>query len=109
MMKLIVATVQDQDAEAATGNLTAKGYRVTRIGSTGGFLRQGNTTLLVGVDEENVEPVVEILRGSSQRRLRYMPMATGTTPNGMTLYNYIEVEVGGATIFILDVDHFEQA
>jgi uncharacterized protein YaaQ len=50
-MKLIVATIQDQDADAATSNLTNRGYRVTRIGSTGGFLRQGNTTLLVGVED----------------------------------------------------------
>lgn len=107
-MKLIVATIQDQDADAATSNLTNKGYRITRVGSTGGFLRQGNTTLLVGVEDNRVEAVIDILSKSSQRRMRYMPMATGTTPNGMTLYNYIEVEVGGATIFVMDVDHFEQ-
>ena len=49
-MKLIVSTIQDQDAETTAHNLTEKGYRFTRIGSTGSFLRQGNTTLLVGVD-----------------------------------------------------------
>lgn len=107
-MKLILATIQDQDADLATTSLTNKGYRVTRIGSTGGFLRQGNTTLLTGVEDTSVEAVIEILSASSQRRLRYMPLATGTTPNGMTLYNYIEVEVGGATIFVLDIEHFEQ-
>lgn len=107
-MKLIVATIQDQDAEYVVGKLTENSYRVTQIGSTGGFLRQGNTTVLIGVQDAQVEKVVEILRTSSQRRMRYMPMATGTTPNGMTLYNYIEVEVGGATLFVLDVDHFEQ-
>ncbi len=107
-MKLIIANVQDADADTATSNLTGKGYRVTRIGSTGGFLRQGNTTLLVGVEDHQVEAVVQILESSCQRRMRYVPMATGTTPNGMNLYNYIEVEVGGATIFVLNVDHFEQ-
>jgi uncharacterized protein YaaQ len=107
-MKLIVATVQDQDSDYVVSKLTEKGYRVTQVGSTGGFLRQGNTTLLVGVEDAHVESVVSLLTASSQRRMRYMPMATGTTPNGMTLYNYVEVEVGGATIFVLDVEHFEQ-
>jgi uncharacterized protein YaaQ len=107
-MKLIIATVQDQDADFVVSRLMEAKYRVTRIGSTGGFLQQGNTTLLTGVEDRQVEHVVELLQQSSQRRMRYMPMATGTTPNGMTLYNYIEVEVGGATIFALDVDHFEQ-
>jgi uncharacterized protein YaaQ len=107
-MKLIIATVQDQDADFVVSRLTEAQYRITRIGSTGGFLQQGNTTLLTGVEDRQVEHVVELLQQSSQRRMRYMPMATGTTPNGMTLYNYIEVEVGGATIFVLDVDHFEQ-
>jgi len=107
-MKLIIATVQDQDADFVVSRLMEAKYRVTRMGSTGGFLQQGNTTLLTGVEARQVEHVVELLQQSSQRRMRYMPMATGTTPNGMTLYNYIEVEVGGATIFALDVDHFEQ-
>lgn len=107
-MKLIMATVQDQDADYVVSKLTEGGYRLTQIGSTGGFLRQGNTTILAGVDDSRVEDLIEVITTSSQRRMRYMPMATGTAPNGMTLYNYIEVEVGGATIFVLDVDHFEQ-
>ena len=107
-MKLIVATIQDQDADRVISNLTEQGYRVTRIGTTGGFLQQGNTTLLTGVDDSQVTPVVSILKTHSQRRTQYMPMATGAAPNGVALYNYVEVEVGGATVFILDVDHFEQ-
>jgi uncharacterized protein YaaQ len=107
-MKLIIATLQDQDTELAVSSLTAKNYRFTRIGSTGGFLRQGNTTLLIGVDDEQVLHVIDILKLSGERRVRYLPIATGTTPNGMTLYNHIEVEVGGATIFVLDVEKFEQ-
>ncbi len=108
-MKLVVATVQDQDADALIENLTNQGYRVTRIGTTGGFLQQGNTTLLIGVEDHQVNTVVGILKKLSHRRTQYMPMATGAVSNGAALYNnYIEVEVGGATIFILDIDHFEQ-
>jgi uncharacterized protein YaaQ len=107
-MKLIVATIQDQDAEAVVEALNKQGFRVTRIGTTGGFLGQGNTTLLAGVDEEKVEAAVDVFKQTSHRRRRYMPMATGAAPDGVALYNYIEVEVGGATIFILNVEHFEQ-
>ncbi len=107
-MKLIVATIQDQDADRVIGGLTEQKYRVTRVGSTGGFLQQGNTTLLIGVEDHQVAPVVKILDTFSHRRTQYMPMATGAAPNGVALYNYVEVEVGGATVFILDVDHFEQ-
>jgi uncharacterized protein YaaQ len=107
-MKLIVATIQDQDTDRVIGSLTEQGYRVTRIGTTGGFLQQGNTTLLVGVDDNQVSPVINILKVHSQRRTQYMPMATGAAPNGVALYNYVEVEVGGAVVFVLDVDHFEQ-
>lgn len=107
-MKLIVATIQDQDADRVIGSLTEHGYRVTRIGTTGGFLQQGNTTLLTGVDDNQISPVINLLKTHSQRRTQYMPMATGAAPNGVALYNYVEVEVGGAIVFILDVDHFEQ-
>src|SRR5262245_52565951 len=107
-MKLIVATVQDQDADRVVGALTEKSFRVTRVGSTGGFLQQGNTTLLVGVDASSVQPVMDILKKFSERRTRYMPMATGAAPNGVGIYSYVEVEVGGATVFVLDVSHFEQ-
>jgi uncharacterized protein YaaQ len=107
-MKLIIATVQDQDTDRVIAGLTDQSHRVTRVGSTGGFLRQGNITLLIGIDDRQVEPVMSILRNFSQRRTQYMPMATGAAPNGVAMYNYVEVEVGGATVFILDVDHFEQ-
>jgi uncharacterized protein YaaQ len=107
-MKLIIATIQDQDTERVIAGLTEQHYRVTRIGTTGGFLQQGNTTLLIGVDDSQVEPVVSVLKEFSQRRTQYMPMATGAAPNGVAMYSYVEVEVGGATVFILDVDLFEQ-
>jgi uncharacterized protein YaaQ len=107
-MKLLIATIQDQDTDRVIGGLTEQSYRVTRIGTTGGFLQQGNTTLLIGVDDSQVEPVMSILRNLSQRRTQYMPMATGAAPNGVAMYSYVEVEVGGATVFILDVDLFEQ-
>jgi uncharacterized protein YaaQ len=107
-LKLIVATLQDQDRDSVIEAATKQGFRVTRIGSTGGFLAQGNTTLLMGVDDHKVDAAVSVFKNNSQRRRRFIPMATGAAPDGVALYNYIEVEVGGATIFILNVEHFEQ-
>ena len=60
-MKLIVAIVQDQDAASLIEDLTEHEYRVTKLTSTGGFLKAGNTTLLIGVDEEDIQPVVDLV------------------------------------------------
>lgn len=104
-MKLILAIVQDEDAPATIQALVERAYRVTRIASTGGFLRQGNTTLLIGVEDHQVPEVVEILRRCCRTRTRYLPVAVEAT--GLLQSHMIEVEVGGATLFILDVERFE--
>lgn len=107
-MKLIVATIQDQDADRVVGELTTQHFGVTRIGSTGGFLQQGNTTLLLGVEDEQVDAIIKLLERDSQRRKKFLPIAGAASASGVPLYNYIEVEVGGATVFVLNVEHFEQ-
>ena len=61
-MKMIVVIVKDSDAEALTQALTANDFRVTRIASTGGFLRSGVVTLLIGVDDERVEAGIQVIR-----------------------------------------------
>ncbi|MCS7252105.1 MAG: cyclic-di-AMP receptor [Anaerolineae bacterium] len=104
-MKLILAIIQDEDAPATIQALVDRGYRVTRIASTGGFLRQGNTTLLIGVETVHVPEVMELLRRYSQTRTRYLPVAVEAT--GLLQAHMIEVEIGGATIFVLDVERFE--
>ncbi len=107
-MKLILATIQEQDSDRVIGALTTGKFGVTRIGSTGGFLREGNTTLLIGVEDTQVADVIALLQRTSQRRTRVLPVPIGATPNGNALYNYAEVTVGGAAMFVLDVDQFEQ-
>lgn len=107
-MKLILATIQDQDADVIVQALNAKKFRVTRIGSTGGFLHQGNTTLLSGVEDHEVDSVLATLGEHGHRRTQLIPSPMGAMPNGMAFYNYVEVPIGGATVFILDVEHFEQ-
>ncbi len=107
-MKLIIAIVQDRDADQVVSALTEYKLRVTRVGSTGGFLQQGNSTLLIGVETLQVNTAIEVLRQNCRRREIFVPLSIGATDQSFSLQNHAEVEVGGATIFILDVEHFEQ-
>ncbi len=107
-MKLVVSVVQDLDADSAIEALTGAGLRVTRVASTGGFFRQGNTTLLSGVDDAQVPELVRLLRQTCKRRSRMMPIAPHSAEHPMSVNAYVEVTVGGATLFVLEVEHFEQ-
>jgi len=103
-MKLIVAVVQDKDAPRFLGELVEKGFRATKLASTGGFLREGNTTILVGVEDEHVDAVMDIVRATCRSREQ---LVTPMTSSGGAVDAYvpypIEVVVGGATVFVLDV------
>ncbi len=106
-MKLVLAIVNDDDGQKVIDELGKNGFGVTKLCSTGGFLRSGNTTLLIGVDEEKVDDVVEIIKNKC--RSRKQVISSPMPPNGMGgvfLPYPVEVVVGGATIFILNVDTF---
>ncbi|CAB1130136.1 signal transduction receptor, cyclic di-AMP binding [Candidatus Hydrogenisulfobacillus filiaventi] len=99
-MKLVVAIVQDQDALAVLNALARQGLRATKLASTGGFLREGNTTVLVGVEEDAVDRVLDILRSTGSVRREPVPPAEGGSGEEA---RPAEVLVGGATVFVLDV------
>lgn len=103
-MKLIVAIVQDQDAASLIEDLTDHKYRVTKLTSTGGFLKAGNTTLLVGVEEEHIKPVVDLIEINCKTREITTSLLTVTMPGDTYIPYPLEVKVGGATVFILDVE-----
>ncbi|HZD58555.1 MAG TPA: cyclic-di-AMP receptor [Anaerolineales bacterium] len=87
-MKLILAVLPDEDSEPVSQALISEGFRVTRIASTGGFLRRGSTTMMIGVEDEKVDPAIDLIR-----------------------QNYaLKVETGlkRATLFVLNVDRFTQ-
>lgn len=107
-MKLILTIVQDQDTDATVQTLTDAGHRVTRVASTGGFFRVGNTTLLIGVSEDAVAPVVSLLKATCERRTRLIPAGPNIVESAAMMGAFVEVEVGGATVFVLNVEHFEQ-
>ncbi len=103
-MKLIVSIVQDQDAANLIEDLTEHKFRVTKLSSTGGFLKAGNTTLLIGVEDEEVDQVIEIIRRECKKREITTSLLTVTMPGDTYIPYPLEVKVGGATVFILDVD-----
>ena len=108
-MKLIIAIVQDEDASRLISTLMADGYRVTKLATTGGFLRSGNTTLLVGVEDDMLDNAMTIIEKVCKSRKQ---IATSPSPisgaTGVFVPYPIEVTVGGATIFVLDVEQFRK-
>lgn len=108
-MKLVVAVVQDKDSHKLLEALMQAGHRATKLASTGGFLREGNTTLLVGATDDKVDDVVGIIRRTCKAREQ---LVTPLSPMGGPADSYIpypvEVLVGGATVFVLNVERFEK-
>lgn len=108
-MKLVVAIVQGEDAGQTVAALSQAGISVTRLASSGGFLQQGNATLLIGVDAERVGQVIEIIRENCRERNRYLtPMPPMVEPGEFFMPYPVEVQVGGATVFVIDVERFEK-
>ena len=105
-MKLIIAIVQDQDMPSLIDDLTEKEFRVTKLASTGGFLKSGNTTLLIGVDDEKIDEVIKIIEENCKTREITTSLLTVSMPGDTYIPYPLEVKVGGATLFILDVEQF---
>ena len=72
-MKLIIAIVQDEDASRLVSNLMNEGYSVTKLATTGGFLRAGNTTLLLGVDEDRFDGAMKVIEKVCKSRKQIAP------------------------------------
>ena len=106
-MKLIIAIVNKDDASDVSQALTRARYSVTKLATTGGFLMAGNITLLIGTQEEKVDRAIEIIREHSRRRTEIVP-STATYGIGVSASKPLKVDIGGATIFVVDVDRFEK-
>jgi len=108
-LKLIIAVVQGEDAERTVAVLTDKGISSTRISSTGGFLQQGNVTLMIGLDDAQVADALRIIHENCHERSRYLSPVPPLAEPGEFLMAYpVEVQVGGATVFVVPVDSFEK-
>lgn len=106
-MKMIVAVVQDKDSNRLTDALAENEFKTTKLSSTGGFLREGSTTFMIGCDDEDVDDALNIIKKNCSQREQ---MVAPISPMGGNADSYIpkpvKVEVGGATVFILPVDSF---
>ena len=106
-MKLVISMVQDDDAADLVDAITEAGFRVTKLASTGGFLKSGNTTLMIGVEANKVQNVIDVVEDVCKTRKQIITTPTPITGNMDMYMSYpIEIEVGGATIFVVDVDQF---
>lgn len=103
-MKLIFAIVGKSDSHAVQDALTSSGFMVTKLATTGGFLKAGNVTFLIGVDNSKVDTAIDIIKRYCSKRTQSMP-DTGVYGDSFVP---IEVTVGGATIFVTDVERFEK-
>ena len=106
-MKMILGILNTEDAPVGIQHLNKAGYFVTRLTTSGGFLRASNATILVGVEDEKVQPVIDIIHQYSRSRKQLMP-TTSEAGIGFFPTMPVEVQVGGATIFVLDGNHFEK-
>jgi len=102
-MKLLFAIVQNDDQRSLTYALIERSISVTRIASTGGFLRGGNSTLMIGVEPDRLEETLQIIREQSSRRQVVTVPASGIPHNIDSAAMPMTVTVGGATVFVLDV------
>ena len=107
-MKLIIAVVQDKDSNRLSNALIGEGIRATKLASTGGFLRAGNTTFMIGIDDDRTNDVIKVIKANCKVRDQ---LVTPVSPMGGTTDSYIpfpvEVQVGGAAVFVLPVERFE--
>jgi uncharacterized protein YaaQ len=108
-VKLVVAIVHNEDAGTLVEALLEKEYRATRLHSSGGFLKQSNATIILGVEEASVDEVMDIISANCKARTQVVnPMPPIMEPGEFFMPYPLEVEVGGATVFVLPVDRFER-
>ena len=107
-MKLIIAIVQDVDADVLIEEIIKNGHRVTKMSTTGGFLKSGNTTLLIGTEDENVDSILAIIDKNCKTREVTKTIQTINIPGQAMIPVPIQVKIGGATVFVLHVDDFKR-
>ena len=108
-LKLVVIIASDSDANRLMKALIEQGYPATKISSTGGFLHRGNATILSGIESDEVDGVLSMVKAQCHARTEYVPVQTlpffgeGASPSGP-----VEVRVGGAIVFVVNVERFEK-
>lgn len=108
-MKIVLAIVQDKDSNRLANEFIDANIRATKLSSTGGFLKAGNSTFIIGIEDERVEEALELIKRTCQSRKQFVstPVTLDLSMDGQVPYP-VEVEVGGATVFVLPVEGFHQ-
>ena len=107
-MKLILAIVHNDDSVLVSSSLTKAGFHVTKMASTGGFLMSGNTTFIMGVNDDETDKAIDIISKYSKKRTQSVANDIALATGNMSSNIPIEVQVGGGTIFVLNVERFER-
>lgn len=106
-MKLVIAIVNDEDVHYLINDLTKNEFRVTKLATTGGFLKSGNTTLLIGVEDEKVDEAIKVIENNCRTRKQTVTSPTPISGTAEVFIPYpMEIKVGGATVFVVDVDKY---
>lgn len=103
---MLVAIVQAQDAESAQFALQKMGVSSERLSSIGGFLGRRNATLLIGLTKNRQEQIIETLQANCRQRVEYIAVPLESAP--LLLPTPTPVTIGGATIFGLEIEHYEE-
>lgn len=106
-MKLVLAIVQDKDADTLAKEFIQNDVRATKLATSGSFLRAGNTTFIVGIEDDRVNEVLEIIKKSSHTRKQYVSNMNMDAAGTSMLGKPVQVTVGGATVFVLPVEEFK--
>lgn len=105
--KLIIAIIRENDSNRLIDALISRSYPATKLSSSGGFLRRGNSTLLIGVEAEEVEDVLSVIRENCHSHVETVVPPSVVPSHGFTP-SPMEVRIGGAVVFVLDVERFEK-
>ena len=106
-MKMLLATINYDDAQDVIKNLIKSGCQTTKLATTGGFLKAGNVTILIGLDESRLDECFDIIREHSSSRKQIIP-TTAELGMGFFPSTPVQCEVGGATVFVLNFERFEK-
>ncbi|MCL2070978.1 MAG: cyclic-di-AMP receptor [Oscillospiraceae bacterium] len=106
-MKLIFAIINNDDSHSVSTALTQNGFQATKLASTGGFLMSGNTTFLLCAESSRVDDIIGVIKEHSNKRKQFVPNAASYGESGYSSFP-VEVSVGGATIFVTNIERFEK-
>ena len=107
-MKMVMCVIDDIDAYALLDELAKEKFMATKLSTSGGFLRRGNTTLLIGVEEEKKDELLETIRRICKPRKQMVPVSPVFAMEESVVPTDIEIRIGGAVVFVLDVtEHFK--